>query len=222
MSPPASPDHRDGLATLEVARRAGGAGDDDARPGAAEWREAASHPLRSWDGGADPLAAAHGPSTFRLLWDPRALHLRAAVRFAALHLDPARPASEKAHGLWEHDVVELFVSRGAAPTPYAEVEGSPLGQWLDYLIEVPRQRIDRAWRSGAKVFGELYEHRFLVEISLPWAGLGVTPAPGLPLRANVYVAQGPPGARRHLAFAPTGTALPDFHVPARFAHLRLL
>jgi hypothetical protein len=38
---------------------------------------------------------------------------------------------------------------------------------------------------------------------------------------NVYAALGPPAARRYLAFSPTRTERPDFHVPAAFGELRL-
>ncbi len=193
-------------------------------PAMAEWERAEAHPLGLWSGAADPLAATHGPSTARLLWDPRALHLRAEIAFAALHLDPLPPTGDKRHGLWEYDVVELFCSRGEAALPYGEIEGAPGGQWLDYLIHEPRRVVDRAWRSGARTRGALLDggaSRFVVEIALPWAGLGASAAPGLGLRANVYAAQGPPPARRYLALAPTGTPAPDFHVPSRFAHLLL-
>lgn len=192
-----------------------------AEPGDDEWGAAEAHVLVEWSGKPDPLAASRGASTFRLLWDPRALHLRVDAAFAVLHVDGARPTDEKSHGLWDHDVAELFLSRGPEPLPYAEVEGSPLGQWLDYLIAEPRTAIDHHWSSGARVRGAVGAGRFTVAIDLPWASLGASAAVGAAFRFNVYLAQGPPGQRRHLAFSPTGTAVPDFHVPARFAYLRL-
>jgi alpha-galactosidase len=204
--------------TIECPRRAS---PGPAAPGADEWAAAGAFALREWSGAPDPLADRLGPTTFALLWDPLALHLRVDVAFAALHVDGGRPRAGKCHGLWEFDVAELFISRGQAPLPYGEVEGSPLGQWLDYLIVAPRSVVDREWRSGASVRGALGDGRFAVEIDLPWAGLGTAATAGTALRFNVLVAQGPPGQRRHLCFSPTGTPEPDFHVPARFAHLLL-
>ena len=206
------------LPIVECQRRSSpGAAPPDER----EWAAAAAFALSQWSGAPDPLAATHGPTTFRVLWDPTALHLRVDVAFATLHVDPTRPTSEKSHGLWDFDVAELFLSRGPEPLPYGEVEGSPLGQYLDYLILAPRTDLDRTWRSGASVRGARGEGRFTVEIDLPWGGLGPAAAAGTTRRFNVLVAQGRGAQRRHLCFSPTGTPQPDFHVPARFAHLVL-
>ena len=206
------------LPLVECQRRAS---PGPAPPDDGEWGAAAAFALAQWSGAPDPLAETLGPSTFRLLWDPTALHLRVEVAFATLHVDPTRSTSDKSHGLWDFDVAELFLSRGPEPLPYGEVEGSPLGQYLDYLILTPRTDLDRRWRSGASVRGALARDRFTVEIDLPWAALATTAAAGTTRRFNVLVAQGPPAQRRHLCFSPTGTPAPDFHVPARFAHLVL-
>lgn len=211
--------------TLEVPRRAAAAAGHP-HPAPSEWERSTPRALRSWSGEADPLAASHGDSLARLLWDDEALHLQASVAFSSLHLDPRPRGPDKPHGLWEYDVVELFCARGAEVLPYGEIEGSPDGRLLDYFIEEPRRVVDRAWRSGARVRGAVDEPRagrFTVEIALPWAALSrAAPQPGTPLRANVFVAQGAAGpSRRYLALSPTWTAAPDFHVPACFATLVL-
>ena len=178
--------------------------------GAREWR------LVTWSGARDPIEP---PSTFRLLRDAGHLYLTAHVAFAQLNVDRTRPTDDKSHGLWGHDVVELFVSPNEAGAPYVEVEASPLGQWLDYRIEEPRVRIDREFRSGMRLSAELGETSFDVQIAVPFSSLGGPPQSGARWRANVYVAQGPAEDRRYLAWSPTRTPAPDFHVPSRFGWL---
>lgn len=184
-------------------------------PGAA-WSTAREWRFAAWNGARDPISP---PSTFRLLRDAAHLYLSARVGFTALNVDQGRPTTEKSHGLWDHDVVELFVSPTTSGAPYVECEASPLGQWLDYRIEEPRVRVDREFQSGMRLRARLEERAFEIELALPFTALGGPPVPGARWRANVYVAQGPSHARRHLAWSPTRTPTPDFHVPARFGWL---
>ena len=190
--------------------------DDEAAWSAAPWCA-----LSSWSGAPDPAAAAHGASGFQLLADAGALHLRARLATPEPWLDAARPTTHKSHGLWDFDVVELFLSPSPSGLPYGELEGSPLAQHLDYWIVEPRALVDREWRSGVAVRGAIAGGHSTVTLTAPWSAFGIAAARGVRARMNVYAALGPPARRRYLAWSPTETPEPDFHVPARFGWLEL-
>ena len=53
-------------------------------------------------------------------------------------------------GLWNKDVVEVFLKPGAARN-YFEIEVSPLGQWADMRIVEPRVEVDLEWNSDLEL-----------------------------------------------------------------------
>lgn len=130
---------------------------------------------------------------------------------APFHGDPA-PAGAPGpfEGLWEHEVVELFL--GGSGDAYLEVELGPHGHHLVLRLSDVRCATERALpldyraeRSGARWRGRA---------RLPTAWL-----PRGPLRGNAYAIHGPANARRYLAAHAVPGPAPDFHQPARFAPL---
>ena len=123
---------------------------------------------------------------------------------APLHRDPppAGPGGP-CWGLWEHEVVELFI---AGPDgAYTEVE---LGPWGHHLVLRFRE-IRRPWARELplELAVSRSEGRWRARAELPIGYL-----PPAPHRANAYAIHGVGSARRYLACWPSSElTAPDFH-----------
>lgn len=123
---------------------------------------------------------------------------------------PPEPAGSR-HGLWEFEVVELFLL--GAGERYLELELGPHGHYL--VLELDGVR--RPQRQGIPI-----EYRCAIE-GARWVGRALLPAELLPpgLRAwNAYAIHGQGAARRYLAAHPVPGAAPDFHRLACFGPLQ--
>jgi alpha-galactosidase len=122
--------------------------------------------------------------------------------------------------LWDRDVAEAFLQ----PDPsrehyYREFEVSPNGMWIDLDI-FPGGLSDL--KSGLKksVVLDSDRHRWAAELAIPLKALTPNFDPKLIWRANFYRVEGKEEPRAYLAWQPTGTPAPNFHVPAAFGKLR--
>lgn len=108
-------------------------------------------------------------------------------------------------GLWEHEVVELFVA--GAPfsehAAYVELEVSPYGHWLALRFEQYRVR---AGRVDVDVDVRAEGTRWRGRARVPLAVL-----PPRPWRVNANVVHGAGEARRYLSATVLGGDRPDFH-----------
>lgn len=161
----------------------------------------------AWDGG--PLHQEE--------WARVALSIDAARGTLGLSIesadygDPA-PASAPGSlpGLWEYEVVELFLL--GEDERYLELEFGPHGHFLALSFQGQRRRVgpDGALRYRAERFAR------------HWAGKAMIPLALLPagIRAfNLYAIHGQGAARRFLAAHPMPGPAPDFH---RLEHFRPL
>lgn len=119
------------------------------------------------------------------------------------HADPAPPSPPgRCEGLWEYEVVELFLL--GSGERYLEIEVGPQGHFLVLELDGRRRRARSdvpiqlsCARRGARWFAELRVAR----CELP---------PGA--RAwNAYALHGAGAQRRYLAFEPVPGERPDFH-----------
>jgi hypothetical protein len=161
---------------------------------------------RLWDGSPAAPAERARVSVSRL---SEAL---LAVRVdAPLHGDPPPPGPPgPAPGLWEYEVVELFV--GGQGSGYTEVELSPHGHSLLLRLEDVRR--------GAR---ELGPARYTVaHLGGRWSGLLLLPVAWLPegpWRGNTTAIHGQGEGRRYLSSVPLPGPRPDFHQPAAWVAL---
>ncbi len=124
---------------------------------------------------------------------------------------PAGPAGSTDR-LWEHEVVELFVSGLAPagrPVPYLEVELSPHGHHL--VLDLLGVRNPIRTREELEYRATIHDDRWRGEARIPWHWL-----PARPNRYNVYAIHGRGTERRFLAMAPVPGPAPDFHRLDRF------
>jgi hypothetical protein len=134
---------------------------------------------------------------------------------APFHGDPppAGPAGPSP-GLWEHEVVEVFVASAAEPHRYTEVELSP---WGHHLV----LRLDGVRRVAASALPLAFRSRRRAGRWLGAARLPLSLIPDPPWRVNAFALHGEGASRRYLAATALPGPQPDFHQPDRFAPLAI-
>jgi len=146
--------------------------------------------LGEWDGGLEIRVDAPGPS------------------------DPAPPGpAGPCWGLWEHEVVEVFVA--GEGMSYTEIELGPHGHHLVLRLEGIRKVVQR----------ELPLDYTVSSAEGRWQGVARLDRdllPRGPHRMNAYAIRGEAGARRYLAWQPLPGAEPDFHQLSCFAPVGVL
>lgn len=168
-----------------------------------------THPLgrlaiaHTWDG--QPLSPA---STATLALSIDANHLYIDLDSPYFNDRPPPEVAGPTPGLWEHEVVELFV-QGRISGPYTEVELGPHGHHLVLRLDGVREVRDQLHPIAftAEVHGRRWTGRAAVPLAL---------LPSGPWRGNAFAIHGPADARIYSAWAPVPGAQPDFHQPACF------
>lgn len=176
-----------------------------------------------WSGEAAPSGRHFA---VRLLWSDAALY----VRFVANQNEPivvSAPANigRKTIGLWDRDVCEIFIAPDLSdPTRYFEFEVSPNGEWLDLGVhQLPdRRETDWDYSSGMECAAEIRPERVVMAVKIPWDSIGSRPSAGDCRWGNLLRCVGTEPGRGYLAWSPTFTEKPNFHVPARFGTFRFL
>ena len=171
---------------------------------------------RQWNG---ELAAEHRWTDVHCLWSASALYVRFDARQGEpLFLNENPQTSAKTMELWEHDVCELFLAPDREePRFYAEFEIAPTGEWLDLTVDW-RKDEPRDWEynSGMDAFSRIESEMVIMVMKIPWAPFGGQPTAGDTWLGNFYRAVGSGETRGYLAWSPTMTDTPQFHVPEKF------
>jgi len=159
----------------------------------------------------------------RICWSDEALY----VRFVGNQHEPlvvsAEPKTDrKTLGLWDRDVCEIFVAPNPEnPSRYFEFEAAPTGEWIDLGIVLASEGrlTDWDYRSGMSVSATVEEARIKVAMLIPWSASIPKPNPGDCWLVNLFRCVGPEAPDRYLAWRPTRTPEPNFHVPEAFGSL---
>jgi alpha-galactosidase len=188
----------------------------------AEWEKAqALHLVSYWSGEAAPPERG---AEARLLWSEKALCVRFICRQAEpLVISSSPQTTRKTPGLWERDVCEIFIAPCASePEHYYEFEAAPTGEWIDLEIRWKQEGRETDWhyRSGMTASARVEESRIIIVMRLPWEAFGHKPRAGELWRANLFRCIGSGADRGFLAWQPTRTPQPNFHVPQAFGWLR--
>jgi alpha-galactosidase len=190
----------------------------DAAHPAAEWQRA-TPVIFSWDWqGKNPDPARQ--TQVRLLWSERTLYLRFECRYRQLFVfEDSDPSGRRDH-LWDRDVAEAFLQ----PDPsreryYREFEVSPNGMWIDLDI-FPGGRSDLKSGMQRWVVVNPQLRTWAAELTIPMTALTAHFDPSKIWRANFYRIEGSKEPRAYLAWQPTHTPEPNFHVPAKFGTVR--
>ena len=187
----------------------------------AEWNQALAVQIdRYWSGEAAPVGRA---AEARILWSSKALHIRFVCHQTERLIVSATPqTATKTMGLWDRDVCEIFI----APDPnaierYLEFEAAPTGEWLDVAIHWTPEKRESDWEfhSHMTTAGRIEKDRVTIAMRIPWNQWIHEPQEGERWRANLFRCVGSDPGRGYLAWQPTRTPKPNFHVPQVFGWL---
>jgi alpha-galactosidase len=176
---------------------------------------------RLWSG---DMAGNERHARAAIVWTNQSLN----VRFVCSQQEPLvvseHPVtSSKTLGLWDRDVCEIFLAPNLMDIrKYFEFEAAPTGEWVDLGLQItPNGRVtDWDFASGMTTAASLLDQTLTVSIRIPWSSILPKPEAGDEWRANLFRCVGPEAPERYLAWQPTRTPEPNFHVPEAFGYLR--
>ena len=162
----------------------------------------------------------------RSRWTKDNLYFLFISHFETMYLKP-EPLLDKetSFGLWDYDVVEVFVSPDLKNIySYKEFEVSPRGEWVDLDIDRSRKGKDSdwMWNSGFQFKTKIDEPGkvWICEMQIPWKSIDSRLIrSGNELRLNLYRIEGGPEKRTYIAWQQVNSE--SFHTPERFGLLRL-
>lgn len=173
-----------------------------------------------WSGAPAPVERH---AEVRICWSGEALH----VRFVCNQHEPlvvsAAPVTErKSLGLWDRDVCEIFVAPDTKnASRYFEFEAAPTGEWVDLgIVLTPGGRqTDWDFKSGMRCAAWVEPARVKIGMAIPWSTALPKPQANDLWLVNLFRCVGPEAPERYLAWRPTKTPEPNFHVPEAFGSL---
>jgi alpha-galactosidase len=191
--------------------------DADGFPTRTAWELAA--PLRfnaDWQGkNADPSRETE----VRLLWTAEALFLRFRSKYRTISVFSDAAANGWRDQLWDRDVAEVFLQPDASNLrKYKEFEVSPNGYWIDLDI-APGEKHDLKSGMQRRVVLDEPAKAWIAELAIPMKSLVEKFDPSATWRVNFFRVEGASEPRFYSAWRPTGTRVPNFHVPEAFGEL---
>ena len=188
------------------------------------WQQANLLPINcTWQGGAIPTELH---TTTRVLWSETQILFGFECGYTELDVDDIFDVSQERHALWDRDVCEAFIRSPIEPHEqyYREFEVAPTGQWCDLLVDRSVMWHDWEWKSGMRTAAEILEAEKLwrVVMAIPFSAFGCTPKLGDIWHGNLFRISRLNGERQYLAYSPTLTEKPNFHVADKFVPLRFL
>lgn len=163
------------------------------------------------------------PTHVRFLWSKDALYMQWLLENAGIVADATRPVKAEREKLYEEDCVELFLGTDPARrTRYFEVEVGPFGHFLDLAVDRVEKKSDPAWSSAPEIATSVDREgrRAVIEVALRSPDITRALVKGAHLPLALYRMEGK-GKRSYLAWSPTMTERPNFHVPEAFGTLVL-
>ena len=189
-----------------------------------EWKNAdAVNVSKYWSGDDAPDGRRF---TARLLRSDSALYVRFETEQNGPLVVSEKPqTAEKAMNLWDRDVVEIFLAPNANdPTHYYEFEAAPNGEWRDVEIKWHPNRRESNWkyRSGMTTAFSVSERSAVITMKIPFTAFPSKPKPGDIWKGNLLRCVGTDPGRGYLAWQPTRTKEPAFHVPSAFGSFKFV
>ncbi len=190
----------------------------------ASWKKAKEISIENYWSGEKADVGRHVKA--KLLWSENALYLRfEANQTEPLIISKTPNLKTKTIGLWDRDVCEIFV----APNPkksneYFEFEIAPTGEWLDLKIYqlFSGRETDFKFDSGMQSAAKIEKDKVWTAIKVEWKAFGKTPQANEIWKGNLFRCVGAGKTRGYLAWSPTLTTEPNFHVPEAFGEFQFI
>jgi len=139
------------------------------------------------------------------------------VTRSPIHANPAFPANVSQWGLWDWDVVEVFLQ--LEPSRYLEFQVSPLGQYFELEIFEPRKRFNKDFRSGLQYRAwQKGSDAWSAQMKLRLGSLGWNGDPASIL-GNAFAILGEGVTKTYWSLLLDPQEKPDFHLPDKFEPL---
>ncbi len=182
------------------------------------WKRAEEISIEKYWSGENASNARHFMTKF--LWSDTALYiLFEANQNEPLIISKTPNLKTKTKGLWDRDVCEIFLAPDKAEfRKYFEFEIAPNGEWIDLGIyqKSDARETDFEYNSGMKSAVKIENEKIVMAIKIEWKAFGKTPKKGDAWLGNIFRCVGAGETRGYLAWSPTETKLPNFHVPEKF------
>jgi alpha-galactosidase len=200
-----------------IAVRFTGQLDAEGFPAPAAWEKAPAIRFdQDWQGkNADPQRETQ----VQLLWTSDTLYLKFLARYRSITVFGDAKPDGRRDKLWERDVAEVFLQPPeSAARQYKEIEVSPNGFWIDLDI-APGEKHDLQSRLQRRTKVDEQNKTWTAELALPMKSLTAQFDPTKTWRVNFFRVEGASEPRFYSAWRPTGTPVPNFHVPDCFDKL---
>jgi hypothetical protein len=182
------------------------------------WQRAKEISIEKYWSGESAPTGRHARA--KILWSDSALYVRfEANQNEPLIISQTPNLNSKTIGLWDRDVCEIFVAPDKnEPNRYYEFEIAPNGEWLDLGIRQLTDRRETDWEyySGMQSAAKIETDKVIMTIKIGWEAFGKTPKIGDVWLGNLFRCVGSGETRGYLAWQPTKTLQPNFHVPDAF------
>jgi hypothetical protein len=159
------------------------------------------------------------------LWSDLALYVRFETDHHFPYVATEINLQSKTIGLWERDVCEIFIAPDKnEPSKYFEFEVAPTGEWLDLAIDMTSgERVtDWDYSSGMEAAVRIEDGKVTMAMKIPWEAFGKKPTAGDVWLGNIFRCVGEEPDRGYLAWRPTMTKKPNFHVPEAFGEFHFV
>ncbi|HXE11414.1 MAG TPA: carbohydrate-binding family 9-like protein [Bryobacteraceae bacterium] len=188
------------------------------------WRTAAAQPM-SKDCSRE-IDYTELKSEIRSFWTDKYLYFLFRCPYQVLNLFLPPDNSGPRRGLWDRDVVEMFLGYDWQNIRhYREFEIAPTGDWIDLAIDLDHKNYDHNWRSGWQTMARIDKANKVWYAAARIPLSAITPEavkPGTRWRMNLYRIDGL-GAdpqRHFMCWQPTCVQNRDpNHVPEHFGTL---
>ena len=201
-----------------VATRVSGEIRLDAEKSAPEWQLAQPVRFRSDWQGNNPDAALE--TEVRVLWSPTFLYLRFVCHYREQFVFEDSDTNGRRDHLWDRDVTEAFLQPDpSVERSYKEFEVAPNGMWIDLDISASGLA-DLKSGLTRSVHVDAEKKIWTAEVAIPMRSLTSLFDSTKAWRVNFYRVEGKTEPRQYLAWQPTHTPQPNFHVPKAFGTLR--
>lgn len=188
------------------------------------WRKAREVLIENYWSGEKANFGRHAKA--KLVWSDSAFYIRfEANQTEPLVISKTPNLKSKTIGLWDRDVCEIFV----APNPnesdkYFEFEVAPNGEWIDLRIQLmpDKRETDFDYISGMESAAKIEADKVWMAMKIEWKAFSKAPKADDVWKGNLFRCVGSGDTRGYLAWSPTKTERPNFHVPEAFGEFEFI